>query len=394
MLQQLTCIIVGGGYAGIHAVKAIQKRLKDHEDSRSLRLILIDKNSYHLRKVLLFKPAVKEDDITIPLTKLFPAGVEFVQAAVMEIESEKKRIRCLDASGMESFIQYDFLVLALGSVMRQPEFDQGGIALVSLEAAQQIREGWRSNLQKAVIEKDAKERQRLMTIAVAGAGISGIETAADLAYSVREAAAGMGLDPNQVSILLINAKERLFPEGPAKAGHKLEQLLTASGVTILHGRKVLQENEGMLTLSSGETRAVGLCVWTLGVLPNPMLRSMGVPLTPEGYVIVDESYRVQGIEGVYSIGDCARIIDPANGRVDGKTCKEATGQAERLGRIISADVEGRPAPRHKEFMDFFCFNLGPQQALVWTQQWGLDFLITGRLGARIRKLTWDTASML
>jgi len=393
-MQQLTCVIIGGGYAGIHAVKAIQTRYKENACSRTVRFIVIDKHDYHLRKVLLFKPTVSDENITIPLANLLPTEVEFLQATVTKITPEEKVIRCLDADGNESFISYDYLILALGSVVRQPEPEQGGIPLVNLEAARAIHEVWHSNLQKAVTESDERERQRLMTIAVVGAGISGIETSAELAHAVREVAAAKGLDLDMVNIVLINANERLFPETPEKVAEKLESHLAEQGVGTIHGRKVLQEKDGLLTLSSGETMSVGLCIWTLGLLPNPVLRSLGIPLTPDGHVLVDESYRVQGAEGVYSIGDCAAIVDPISGRVDGKTCKEAIAQADRLGKILLADVLGRPAPKHKAFMDFFCINLGPQQALVWTQQWGIDFTITGKLAAKIRKLTWNTASFL
>ncbi|OAB25385.1 pyridine nucleotide-disulfide oxidoreductase, partial [Paenibacillus macquariensis subsp. defensor] len=308
-MKELTCIVIGGGYAGINAVKAIRKTFKGQASKRTLRLILIDKNPYHFRKVLLFKPAVGDEDITIPLTRLFPEGVEFVQATVTKIDSGERRLLCQDAEGNKNSIKYDFLVLAVGSVVRQPDPDQGGMALASLDAAWKIREAWRANIKKAVKEKSAKERQRLMTIAVVGAGISGIETSAELAYFIREDAVLLGLDPSAVRIKLFNANKRLFPEGPTKVGLKLERSLDACGVTTLHGSRVLQEKEGVLTLSNGETMSVGLCVWTLGLLPNPMLQSIGLPITPEGYVIVDASYRVQGAQGVYSIGDCARIVD-------------------------------------------------------------------------------------
>ena len=393
-MKELTCIVIGGGYAGINAVKAIRKTFKGQASKRTLRLILIDKNTYHFRKVLLFKPAVGDEEITIPLTRLFPEGVEFVQATVTKIESGERRLLCQDAVGNKTSIKYDFLVLAVGSVVRQPDPDQGGMALASLDAAWKIRETWRANIKKAAKEKSAKERQRLMTIAVVGAGISGIETSAELAYFFREDAVLLGLDPSAVRIKLFNANKRLFPEGPAKVGLKLERSLDACGVTTLHGSRVLQEKEGVLTLSNGEMMSAGLCVWTLGLLPNPMLQNIALPITPEGYVIVDASYRVQGAQGVYSIGDCARIVDPASGRVDGKTCKEATAQAARLGKIISADIAGRPAPTHKEFIDFFCFALGPEQGMVWTHQWGLDIIFTGKLGWQIRKFTWDSASLL
>ncbi|HTG67645.1 MAG TPA: FAD-dependent oxidoreductase [Candidatus Udaeobacter sp.] len=393
-MKDLTCIVIGGGYAGINAVKAIRKTFKGEANERTLRLILIDKNPYHFRKVLLFKPAAGNEDITVPLASLFPEGVEFVQAAVTKIESGDRRLLYKDAEGNENAMRYDILVVAVGSVVRQPDPIQGGMALADLDAAWKIREAWRANMKKAVKETNTEESQRLMTIAVAGAGISGIETSAELAHFVREDAAQLGLDPGAVRINLINANKSLFPDGPAKVGLKLESSLEACGVTVLHGSKVVQEKEGTITLSSGETMTAGLCVWTLGLLPNPMLRSIGLPVTSDGFVIVDESYRVQGLQGVYSIGDCARIIDPASGREDGKTCKEATAQAARLGKILSADIAGRPAPLHKGFIDFFCFGLGPEHGMAWGHKWGVDIIFTGKLGWRIRKFTWDSASLL
>ncbi|MCU6712861.1 FAD-dependent oxidoreductase [Paenibacillus sp. J5C_2022] len=393
-MNELTCIVIGGGYAGINAVKAIRKTYKGDGGTRRLRLILIDQHPYHLRKVLLFKPAVTDEDIKVPLTKLFPEGVEFVQAAVTKIESGEKTILYRDFGGNEHSIHYDVLVVAAGSVIRRPDSAQGGIALSSIDAAKKIREEWCSNLRKAVNEKNGTERQRLMTIAVGGAGISGIETSAELAHFVREDARQLGLDPNEVMVNLVNANDRLFPEGPVKIGRKLEQFLNAKGVTVIHGSRVLHEKGGTLTLSSGKTMSVGLCIWTLGLMPNPVLKSMGLPVTSKGYAMVDESYRVQGAHGVYCIGDCAQIVDPASGKADGKTCKEATAQATRLGKVMMADLAGRTAPVHKSFMDFFCFGLGPEQGLVWTRIWGMNMIMTGRLGWKLRKYTWDSASLL
>lgn len=393
-MKELICVVIGGGYAGVQAIQAIRKIFRSEETKRNLRLILIDKNPYHLRKVLLFRPAATTEDITIPLARIFPEGVEIVQAAVTRIESEDKRLLYQDHAGNEYSMTYDILVVAAGSVVRQPDPQQGGMPLASLDNAWEIREMWGENMKRAAKETNKEERRRLMSIAVAGAGISGIETSAELAYYVREDAEVWGLDPNEVRITLFNAHERLFPEGPAKVGHKLEQSLKAGGVTLSHGSKVLQEKEGILTLSTGEERSVGLCVWTLGLLPHPILQSIGLPVNSEGYVVVDASYRVQGTQGIYSIGDCAQIIDPVSGRADGKTCKEAVAQAARLGKILIADLTGGSAPTHKEYMEFFCFGLGPGVGMAWTRKWGIDIFFTGSIGSRLRKFTWDSASLI
>jgi NADH dehydrogenase len=93
-MKVLTCVVIGAGYAGIHAVKEIRKTFK-----HPLRLILIDKNSYHLRKVLLFRPAVTDEDIKIPLVKMFPDGLEIIQATVTKIEAGEKQLSYQDAAG-------------------------------------------------------------------------------------------------------------------------------------------------------------------------------------------------------------------------------------------------------------------------------------------------------
>lgn len=393
-MKTMTCVVIGAGYAGIHAVKEIRKLFKDQVHKYPLRLVMIDKNPYHLRKVLMFRPAVTNEEIRIPLIKLFPEGVELVQATVSNIIASENKLAYLDASGEEHEMNYDMLVVAAGSVIRQPDPEQGGIALTSLENAQRIRKVWLANLKQAAVENNPSERERLMHIAIAGAGISGMETAGELAYYARKDAEGLGLDPQAVQIDLYNANQRLFLDGPAKVAIKLEHLLQEIGINIFYNKRVIKEKDGVLWLSNGEKRPVGLCIWTLGLLPNPMLRTIGLPVTSEGYVQVDASYRVADMPGVYSIGDCARIVDPANGNVDGMTCKEAIPQAARLARIMLADLEGRQAPVHESYMKLFCIGLGPDKGLTWVNKWGLDFVITGKLSWKIKKFTWDTASLL
>ena len=390
-MKEITCVVVGGGYAGIHAVKAMREKLA----GRSVRMILLDKEPHHLRKVLLFKPAVsKEAEIALPLNRIFPEGVEFIQGTATTIQKDEKILLYQDQKGSSQAIHYDILVLAVGSVIRRAEPEQGGIALSSVEAAVSIREAWQANMRKAAQEQNPEERQRLLTVTVAGAGISGIETAAELAYAMREEAARLGMHPLAAKIYLINTENRLFPDGPAKLGHRLERALNDYGVSVLNGQKALREQGGIVTLSGGSTLSTGLCIWSLGLLPNPFLRTIGVPISAQGQVIVDASYRVSGAPGVYSIGDCARIIDPTSGQADRMTCKEATAQAARLGSVVVADLDGTPSPAHKSFMEFFCIGLGPEQGIVWTRKWGLDIILTGKLGWKIRQYTWNIASML
>lgn len=397
-MKDLTCIIIGGGHAGLAALKAIKETTRGMANGRRIRFVLFDKQPGHVRKMLLFRPAAGGEEILIPWSHYgFSEGVEFVQGTVTSVDSGEKRIQYTDAQGNDAGIRYDILVVAVGSIVRRPDPDQGGIALTDPQAAADIRERWRANFRKAADETNPKERKRLMTVAVAGAGISGIETAAELALAMREEASALGLKSSDASVYLLNAQERLFPEGPEKVGRKLELTLRECGVTVLHNRKAMREEAGVATLSNGDHLPVGLCIWTIGLIPNPALRSMGLPLTPEGQVLVDECYRVKGAPGVYSIGDCARIVDPKNGKADLMRAGEGGLQAGRLGKIVMADLEGRPAPVHKSpssIMDLFCIGLGENRGLVWGRKWRLNMIVTGKPAWKFRNLAWDAGSKL
>lgn len=395
-MNDLTCIIIGGGHAGLSALKAIKETTRNITNGRRIRFVLFDKQPGHVRKILLFRPAVGQEEIMIPWTHYsFSEGVEFVQGTVTSVDSGGKQIQYKDAHGDEAWIPYDLLVVAVGSVVRRPDPDRGGISLTDQQTAAVIRERWRANLRQAVHETDVKERKRLMSVAVAGAGISGIETSAELALEMQKEAALLGLHSSEVAVYLLNAQERLFPEAPEKVGHKLELTLNKCGVTVLHHRKALREEAGVVTVSNGDRLPVGLCIWTIGLIPNPDLRSMGLPLTPDGQVLVDGSYRVQGAAGVYSIGDCTRIVDPRNDIADQMTCKEGGLQGERLGKIVMADLEGRPAPVHKKVpLDFFCIGLGKNRGLVWGRKRGVNLIITGKLAWKFRNIAWKAGSKL
>lgn len=391
----LTIAVIGGGYAGIHAVMEIRKRLaNDRMEGRKVKIVLMDKNQFHVRKVLLFKPAASRSDIIIPFQQLLPNDVELVQGTVTNVISREKVIKYVAASGIEQLLPYDIAIMAAGSIVRRPDKNKGGIALSSLEDALQIRQVWTHNLLKAGAEQDEASRKGLLTAAIAGAGISGIETAAELAFFMRREAEHAGINPDEIRVLLVNSGKRLFPQGSEKAGIRLEKMLHERGIQVIHQARVDEFNEGTLLLENHETIAAGLCIWTLGLIPHPSLRSWGLPLTSDGYIKIDSCYRVAGESSLYSIGDCAAVFDGQSGKPDGKTCKEGIAQAARLAKIIEADLLGKVAPAHKSFMDFFCIGLGPEQGMAWTRKWGIDMMITGKLGSKIRAFTWDSASLL
>lgn len=395
-MKDLTCVIIGGRYAGLQDLKQIQATTGSVANGRPIRFVLVDKQPGHLRKLRMFRPTAVEEELVIPWEQLVIKGFEFVQGTVTSIDNGEQQIRYVDAQGKDASLHFDLLVVSVGSIVRRPKPDQGGIALTDPQSAVDIREQWRANLRKAAGEPNPDERKRLMSIAVAGAGISGIETSAELALAMQKEGSALGLNPSDVTVYLLNSKERLLNEVSEKFRRGLDQQLLSCGVTVLHNRRVLREEAGTVLLKDGNRLSVGLCIWTLGLIPNPCLRDWGLPLTAEGKIQVDESYRVKGMSNVYSIGDCAGIVDPSDGRATQMTCFEAGEQGMRLGKIVKADLEWASAPIHhsaKSNMDAYTVALG-QKGVFWIRKWGIDMVMTGNVPGRIKKLVEDAASML
>lgn len=268
-MNKLTCVVIGGGYAGIHAIKSIQKYIGR---KKPIRIILIDPNPYHIKKVLIFKPAVTKEEIKVPWERIFPSGVEVVQGAVTNINKKEKTIIIQNNRKEESKLKYDKAVIAIGSSFKQINSSNGGISLSSPENAEYIYKLWNENLKLALRATSLEEQKKLMTVTVIGAGISGIETSAALAEQMRTVAKNMNLDPKDIQVFLVNSNNNLFTKGPAKLGKKLERRLMKMGVKILHHTRVKQVNEdGILDLNSGRRILSGLCIWTVGLVPNPVV---------------------------------------------------------------------------------------------------------------------------
>lgn len=393
-MRQLTCVVLGGGFAGIHAMKSIHQAFQSNKERIQLQLIVIDKLEAHLRKVLLFQPAASGEPISVPWQQLLPADAAFIQGTVTGIDHQLNLLHYEDIEGKQQLQAFDMLVVAIGSVAEKPAAELGGIALADLESASRIRSQWMHNLQQAADTAHSFEKARLMSVAIAGAGITGVETAAELAYAMKQEAQQLGLNPEEIHVHLLNAKARLFQEGPAKVADKVERTLAACGVTVHHQLKALQAADDHVHVSDGQRLPVGLTIWTLGLRPNSMLMNLSLPLTADGQVQVDSSYRVIGTNGVYSIGDCAHIVDPVTGMKDAMTCKEAIPQAQRLGSILYADATGRSASQHKSVLPSFTIGLGPERGVMWTRKWGLDMIVTGKLAYRIKVFLWNYASLL
>ncbi|HZG58013.1 NAD(P)/FAD-dependent oxidoreductase [Paenibacillus sp.] len=391
-----TIVVAGGGYAGIHAIKAL--KAESERLGTPIRIVLLDPSPYHLKKVRLVQAAAVPTSLRVPWSELFPAGeAEYVQGRCLSVDGAARTLRYADASGAERAMAYDRLVLALGSVVRDAPEGAGGIALRDEAAAERIRRAVEANLSAAASERNPDRRAALCAVVVAGGGISGVETAAELAKAMKRQAAALGLPSSLPSVAIAAGGPRLVPLMSDAAARRLEARVRAAGVRILRGVRVERGGEdGFAALSDGRRIPCSLVVWTIGVDPSPALRGLGLPLGEDGRLVADSWYRVQGGYGtIYAIGDNARVVDSATGIEDGMTCREAIQQAVQLGRALLADAAGRPAAPHRAATrQQYCVDLGEGEGFAWIRHWGVDMTIGGKLGGKVREYTWNLGSLM
>lgn len=390
-MELKTIVVVGGGYAGLHAVDSLRK-VWGKAVGEQIRIILLDQNPYHFRKVLLVKAPIHSDNLYVPFDYYGWEDIELLQGELMEVFSDKKIIYYRAKDRTQKVLPYDQLILAVGSVMKQIDENKNGIVLQEGRAVKQIKQQLHALIAKANQTDDLEARKRILHVTVVGGGITGVEFAAEMAAYLRNCSNALGLKKQAEMVSLIHSGDRLIKEADHYVGNRLEKRLQKLGVEVIKNIKAIQFSDGIVTLTNGKI-STGLCVWTLGTAPNPLVRKLGLRHHSDGRLLVDKSYRVQGVDGIYAIGDCARIIEPKTGEADGMNCKEAMMQAKRLGKVLKADVTREHALPHRNIVRRgYSVSLGPEDGFLWVKRLGINFIITGKIANKVKAYTWEMAS--
>jgi NADH:ubiquinone reductase (H+-translocating) len=232
-------VIVGAGFAGLSLAQAL--------GSTPLRVTVIDRRNYHLFQPLLYQVAtavLSPGEIAQPIRRILGRhkNITVLLGEVDHINPERKEVYVNGEA-----LTYDTLVLATGAThgyFGHPEWAQFAPGLKTLEDARRIRAQILMAFEKAEMERDPAERERLMTFAIIGGGPTGVEMAGAIAELARQALARdfHYIDPTKARILLIEAAPRILGPFPEDLSAYAEQALKRLGVTLLTGKPVEDVN--------------------------------------------------------------------------------------------------------------------------------------------------------
>jgi len=337
-------VVVGGGFGGAAAASRLERLFRRRDD---VEIVLFDRENFSVFTPLLPEVpsgALEAKHIVSPLrARLRRTSVR--QAEVRAIDVARKLVvagHC--AMCAEYVVDYDYLVLALGSVTNF--FGVPGVAtrartMKSLADGADLHDAVIGRFEHADLDPDPRARRRLLTFVVAGGGFAGVETAAELNDFVR--AAGRyypGIARDDVRVVLVHSGERILPEvSPSLSAYALAKL-ASRGVDVRLRTRIAGCDETCVRLSTGE-QIEGELIWTAGVSPHPLLATLDLPRDANGRLSVDTTLAVAGRGDVFALGDCAAVRDPGSGALYPPTAQYAIRQGRVAADNVAARLEGR-----------------------------------------------------
>jgi NADH dehydrogenase len=303
-------LIVGGGFAGLAAAKAL--------DGAAVDLTLIDRRNHHVFQPLLYQvatAALSPADISAPIRAVL-RGQKNCEVLLSEVKgADVADRRLLIADG---YVRYDYLILAAGATHAYFGHDEwAAIApgLKSIEDATELRRRILLAFESAEYEGSDEARRAALTFGIVGGGPTGVE----LAGAIKEIAGRTiprdyrHIDTRTTRVILFEAGDRLLPPFPPELSERARRDLEKLGVEVRVNSTVTNVTAHGIFIGS-EFIAIRNVFWAAGVKASPLGSSLGVPLDRAGRVIVGPDLTIPGHPEVFVTGDlaAARSADTGN----------------------------------------------------------------------------------
>ena len=323
-------VIVGSGYAGAGAVNAFEDEVGEGE----AELTWVAEHDYHL--VLhevhraIRNPSVAEK-ITIPVDEIKSQQTDFVQGRVVDVDTADRVVETDDGTTVE----YDYLLLAVGSTTAF--FGITGLKehahqLKGLDDAKAIHEDIRSAAAEAT-------RSDPVEVIVGGAGLSGIQTAGEIAeYRDKHRA--------PIEISLVEGLDEIFPNNDPQIQGALRQRLEDADIDILTGDFISEADEDAVYLGGGEdeepeTLSYDVLIWTGGITGQPEIEDVNVDKDERSHRIHAGADFTTSDDRVFAIGDTA-LIEQGDDNIAPPTAQAAWQAADVAGENLARAARGAP----------------------------------------------------
>ena len=349
-MPQPRIVIVGGGFGGLAAAKALR--------NAPAEVIVIDRTNHHLFQPLLYQVATSvltPGQIASPIRGILGShrNTTVILGEVTGVDKDQKWVLVRDADREGVRLPYDYLILATGvthSYFGHNEFEQFAPGLKSLADAVAIRNKILQAFEQAEAEEDPSRHRELLTFVLVGAGPTGVEMAGAIAIMVRSTLKTefRRIDPAAARIVLVDMAPRVLPPFSEELSSAAKQRLESLGVEIRLGHSVDQiDADGVVV--AGERIASKTVIWTAGVSPSPAGKWLGVQTDRAGRVRVEKDLTIPGHPEILVVGDTASLDQ--NGKPLPGVAQVAMQQGRYAGKLIQGRLRGRPDQQPFSYFD-------------------------------------------
>jgi NADH dehydrogenase len=337
-------VIVGAGFAGLHAAKALGRKPVD--------VTVVDRRNHHTFQPLLYQVALavlSPANIAQPIRSILrkQSNTQVLMDDVVGIDVEARLV----ILGTGARLPFDYLVLATGathSYFGRDDWAPFAPGLKSLEDAVEIRR--RVLLAFELAERQMQERgwHPPLNFVVIGGGPTGVELAGaiiDIAklymrHDFRH------IDPSKARVLLLDSGPRVLAAYPEDLSAKAEAELARLGVEVHTKSHVTGVGPGWVEANNQRIDAA-VTLWAAGVQASPLGKLLGAPMDKRGCVIVDDRLNPPGLPEIFVLGDLAHLEQ--DGRQIPGVAQPAMQMGDHVARMIAADLAGKRRPAFHYF---------------------------------------------
>lgn len=337
-------LLIGGGFAGTHAAKALAKLPVD--------VTVVDRRNHFTFQPLLYQvglAVLSPADIASPIRSILrdSTNTEVLMDEAVSFDLEHRRARFL--SGAE--IAYDYLMLATGathSYFGHDQWEPLAPGLKTIEDAIEIR-------RRVLLAFELAEREMLETgshhplnFVVIGGGPTGVELAGAICDITRRYMRRdfRHIDPTSARVILIEGEKHVLANYPVELSIKAEEQLKSLGVEVHGGLRVTDVQPGYVI--AGDQRIdAAVTLWAAGVQASPLGKLLGVPTDKRGCVLVNATLNPQGHSEIFVCGDLAHFEQDGH-QVPG-VAQPAMQMGDHVARMIEADLNHQPRKPFRYF---------------------------------------------
>jgi NADH dehydrogenase len=346
--QRTHIVVIGGGYAGTLAANHLRV-------NADVDITVVNPRPMFVQRIRLHQMVAGTGSAAVDYGTLLGEGVRLVVDDAERITDGTVEL----ASGR--VLKYDYLIYAVGSTGAVPAAVPGArefaYPIAEFEQAERLREALDE------LHPDAP-------VTVVGAGLTGIETASELAEQGRRVHLVCG--------------GLLGPSLSRPGRRSVAKWLRRLGVTVLETAVVSEVGTDAVLLDDGSALPSAVTVWTAGFgVPDLAARS-GLPTDAVGRLLTDETLTCVDDPRIVAAGDAAA----PSGQPLRMSCQAAIPLGAQAANTVLSRIAGTPAAAVNQAFTGQCISLGRKYATVQLARpddTPLNLFIGGRIAASIKE---------